>query len=285
MKKKTIGIIGYGFVGKAVAQLSDSYEVNVFDPYIEDYNGVEKQDAAYLSDFVIVCVPTPTNDEGDSLDMSIVANCVKTWSWYNKRGHQGGPNLDSILVIKSTIEVGTVKWLMKSYDTERIVHNPEFLTQRRASADFRRPVEVIVGGENFHVAQEVINMYKRYYVYGDEPAYYIVTSETAELVKMARNSFYALKVSYFNEIHELCESMNINYNDFRRVFTLDGDHPWVAKQHTQVPGPDGKMGFGGACLPKDSKGLVELADHFGVNMATLKGAIETNQRRRKDEVK
>lgn len=284
MKKKTIGIIGYGFVGKAVAQLADVYEVNIYDPYVKEYSGVADADAAYLSDIVFVCVPTPTK-EGGNLDMEIVQGCVRNWAWYNLRGKQGGPNPDSILVIKSTIEPGTVKWLSEAYGSSRVVHNPEFLTQRTAMEDFRNPVEVIVGGEDPDISMEVVNMYKGYYPMGDgEPKYYVVESQMAELIKVARNSFYAMKVSYFNEVFELCNEMGINYVDFRRVFTLDGEHPWVAKQHTQVPGPDGKVGFGGACLPKDSEGLVELADHFGVDMATLRGAVDSNKRRRNNEI-
>lgn len=280
----TIGIVGYGFVGKAVAQLREVYDVNIYDPYIEEHSGVEAQDAAYLSDFVFVCVPTPPADEGSHLDMEIVEGCAQTWSWYNLRGKQGGPNDDSVLVIKSTVNAGTVERFCEHYDTDRIVHNPEFLTQRTAMEDFRKPVEVIVGG-SIQPAMSVITMFQGYYPMGDdEPKYFLLPPMMAELIKMARNSFYAMKVSYFNEIYELCQALDISYNDFRRVFTLEGEHPWVAKQHTQVPGPDGKLGFGGACLPKDSQGLVELADHLGVEMTTLAAAVESNKRRRKDEV-
>lgn len=279
--KKTVGIVGYGFVGKAVAQLADSYEVNIYDSYIEEHDGVEKANAAYLSDFVILCVPTPRDFDGN-LDMEIVDGCANTWNWYNGRGKQGGPNKDSILVIKSTIEPGTVDRLCRYYDTNRIVHNPEFLTQRTAMEDFRKPVEVIVGGD-LSICQEVVNMYKGYYPFGnDEPEYYSVSGQMAELVKMARNSFYALKVSYFNEIFELCNALNIEYKDFQEVFTLGGKHPWIAKQHTQVPGPDGMVGFAGKCLPKDTEGLCELADCFGVEMSTLRAAIESNKRRRNE---
>lgn len=282
--KPTVGIVGYGFVGKAVAQLRDAYEVNIYDPYIEEYSGVENQDAAYLSDFVFLCVPTPTTEEGSHLDMEIVEGCARTWSWYNLRGHQGGPNEDSVLVIKSTLNAGTVDSLSSLLDTDRIVHNPEFLTQRTAMEDFRSPVEVIVGGA-LEPAMAVVNLYKGYYPIGDnEPKYYMVPPHMAELIKMTRNSFYSLKVSFFNEVYELCQALDINYADFRKVFTLDGEHPWVAKQHTQVPGPDGKLGFGGACLPKDSQGLVELADALGVDMQTLRAAVESNKRRREDEV-
>ena len=274
--KKTVGIIGYGFVGKAVAQLSEVYEVNIYDPFIEEYSSNEKHNAAYLSDFVFVCVPTPTSEFGD-LDVEIVDSCTRTWQ-YLRLKHA---NYDSILVIKSTINPETIQWLSGKHEVNRIVHNPEFLTQRTAMEDFRKPVEVIVGGLDAAISKKVIDLYKGYYPLGDEePLYYNVEAKLAELIKMARNSFYALKVSYFNEVYELCNKMDIDYETFRKVFTLEEKHPWIAKQHTQVPGPDGKVGFGGACLPKDSKGLVELAMHYDVKMQTLEAAVKSNKRRR-----
>jgi len=281
MTKKTVGIIGYGFVGKAVAQLSEVYKVNIYDPFVEEFGNVQQLSAAYTSDFVIVCVPTPQH-ELKTLDLSIVEECADRWAWYNIKKNHPEANVDSVLVIKSTISVGTIKYLISQHETDRIVHNPEFLTQRTAMEDFRRPVEVVIGAENFRVADKVVELYKGYYPFGDdEPQYFVTESAMAELIKMGRNSFYALKVMYFNELHGVCTRLGIEYDDFIDVFTLGGKHPWVAKQHTQVPGPDGMMGYGGACLPKDSQGLVELADRIGVKMPTLKAAVESNKRRRK----
>lgn len=270
--KKTIGIIGYGFVGKAVAQLSEIADVEIYDPNIEEYKNNYN---AFVQDFVFVCVPTPTDEEGH-VDTSIVDESVLTW-WMLR-----ADNLDSILVIKSTISVGTTDFLKQKFETDRIVHNPEFLTQRTAMEDFRNPTEVIVGGET-SIAAEVVKFYKSYYpVQNSDIKYYIVSSEKAELVKTVRNSYYAVKVSFFNEVYELCEKMGIDYASFRDVFTLGGEHPWIAKQHTMVPGPDKKLGYGGACLPKDSEGLYNFAKQNGVNMSVLGSAIDSNKRRRDD---
>lgn len=280
----SIGVVGYGFVGKAVSQLDKLYEVNIYDPYIPEYRGVEKQDAAYLSDFVFLCVPTPTEEEGNYLDISNVENSARLWAWYNKRGKQGGPNPKSILVVKSTVNVGTVENLCSFLDTERIVHNPEFLSQRTAMEDFLNPTEVIVGGKTEY-ALEVVNMLMEFYSFMSKEGItpFVVPSNMAELVKMTRNSFYATKVSFFNEVYDLCQELEINYADFRRVFTLSGNHPWIAEQHTQVPGPDGMVGYGGACLPKDARGLLEYAESLGIDMNILRAAIDTNNRRRTDE--
>lgn len=286
MNRKSVGIVGYGFVGKAVAQLGEVYDLSIYDPFVADFSSDADRSAAYTSDFVFICVPTPTTEsetpgESEILDTSIVEECAARWVWYNMKEHHPDANKESILVIKSTINVGTVDYLRNKHGFGRIVHNPEFLTQRTAMQDFREPVEVVVGGIDY-INQEVINLYKGYYPFGDnEPLYYSVGAQEAELLKMSRNSFYALKVSYFNEIFELCSRLELNYSSFIDLFTLGGNHPWIAKQHTQVPGPDGKLGFGGACLPKDSEGLAALAERYGMKMPTLKAAVKSNKKRRK----
>jgi nucleotide sugar dehydrogenase len=267
-KDPTIGIIGYGFVGKAVAQLEEDYDVKIHDPF------VGKDDlGAYTQDFVILCVPTPHDDVGwNGYDLSIVEGCIELWNELKTE--------NSILVIKSTISPGTVARLCKLYGTKRIVHNPEFLTQRTANEDFLNPSEVIVGAEDWDVAFAVEEMYRAFYRSRSTAKIYATNSKTAELLKVVRNSFYALKVSFFNDVYDLCFETGVDYDKFRDVFTLGGEHPWIAEQHTAVPGPDGKLGFGGACLPKDAKSLVDYARNFNVDMSILSLALELNRRRR-----
>jgi len=274
--KKTIGIIGYGFVGRAVGQMSEVFDVNVFDPYIEEHSGYDVREKAYVSDFVFVCVPTPEGSDG-KLDTSIVDGAAHIWNNYNHRSLHG--NRNSILVIKSTIEPGTVDSLRSRMGRTNIVHNPEFLTQRTAMEDFRNPLEVIVGGDPT-VARRVLDLFYSYYPINSDIKFFATSAMEAELVKMVRNSFYATKVSFFNEVHELCGSLGLDYEKFRDLFTLGGTHPWVARQHTQVPGPDGQLGYGGICLPKDSEGLLYLAESAGVDLSVLGAAIASNSKRR-----
>lgn len=269
MSRKTIGIIGYGFVGKAVAQLQEAYHVEIYDPYVI---GLETNLLAFQQDIVFVCVPTPVDSYG-TYDLTIVEESAQKWSELRKR--------DSILVIKSTISPGTVEKLCEKHDTDRIVHNPEFLTQRTAMQDFRKPVEVIVGGDR-RCSFAVLDMYRGYYPIGhDEPKYVATSARIAELVKVVRNSYYATKVTFFNEVYEFASAMGIDYSEFREIFTLGGNHPWVESQHTSVPGPDGMFGFGGKCLPKDAENLMNLAADNGVDMSLLRVAVEENKKRRK----
>lgn len=261
-----IGIIGFGFVGKAVCQLKKKYKIEIYDPNIEEYSN---NFLAFSQDIIIVCVPTPTINSG--VDLSYVESAVSKWSELKKE--------KSILVIKSTIPAGTVSYLCKKYSTENIVHNPEFLTQRTAERDFMEPLEIIVGG-NTGCSEEIIKMYQNFYE-NKNIKYYSISADQAELLKTLRNSFYATKVSFFNEVYDLCKKINIDYKQFIEVFTLDGTHPWIGNQHVSVPGPDGLFGFGGACLPKDSQGLLELAKQNNIEMLVLEAAIISNKRRRK----
>jgi len=264
--KPTIGIVGCGFVGNAVSQLSEVFSVVAYDPYKKELsNNIE----AFSQDVVFVCVPTPRSDDG-SLDTSIVESSAKKWVEMKKD--------NSVLVIKSTIPMGTVEKLSDLTNSRQIVHNPEFLTERTAMEDFRNPQEVIIGGDS-SAAELVSAMYKEYYGKKDIQ-YFNVSARTAEMIKMTRNSFYALKVSFFNEIYELCEAMGEDYNDFKKVFTLNGKHPWIGNEHISVPGPDGKLGFGGKCLPKDSEGLLKIAEEYGIMIETLKAAVKANKNRR-----
>lgn len=268
--KTTVGVIGYGFVGKAVAQLSEFFPVEIYDPYLKDYQYNLK---AFEQDVVFVCVPTPAKETGE-LDTSIVEEVSRKWKALGKE--------DSVLVIKSTIPEGTTVQLCADLETLNIVHNPEFLSQKTAMLDFRNPVEVVIGHYNENAAEKVVNLYKKYYPLHLEVPYYVLSGREAELLKMVRNSFYALKVAFFNQVEEVCNSVAIDYPRFRDALTLGGKHPWLSAQHTMVPGPDGKYGFGGACLPKDSEGLCKLAEKLDVDMSILKEAVSYNKRRRNE---
>ncbi len=264
--KNKIGVIGYGFVGRATSQLNSFFDVEIYDPHVEQY---KRNNKAFSQDVVFVCVPTPSGTDGN-LDTSIVESSARKWSELKTD--------DSVLVIKSTIPIGTTERLKEELSTKNIVHNPEFLTERTAMEDFLNPVEVIVGGAP-SASHIVLDVYKKFYG-KKEVQYFDTPSQDAEMIKMTRNSFYALKVSFFNEVYELCNAIGTDYDEFKNLFTLCGSHPWIGNQHVSVPGPDGKLGFGGKCLPKDSEGLLKVAEKYGIMMETLKAAVKANKNRR-----
>lgn len=274
----SVGIIGYGVVGKAVGLLAVKDEIKVVphDLFIEEYSNPQNMLQAYNSDFVFICVPTPQDKDG-TLNVDLVVESVNKWKDFSS-------NKDSVLVIKSTVPPGCTKELCELYQDDRIVFNPEFLSQARARQDFLEMDDIVIGGDKSatYKLQELYKLWDRTHplrqeiLAGKEPRYSLTDSTTAEMVKIARNSFYALKVAYSNQIYDLCQALNIDYNSFREIFAYEGKQSWVNPQHTLVPGPDGKRGFGGSCLPKDSSGLRALAAIFGVDLSVLESAIKYN---------
>lgn len=276
----TVGVIGYGYVGQAVAQLDSVYRVNIYDPAYERFKSLDHKRKAYESDFIFLCVPTPSAPDG-TLDISILIECINDWMTFGNRA--------ATLVVKSTVPLNTIRKLNEHYETRGIVYSPEFLSQATHLEDFRYAKELFVGGAKER-CEQVIELLVQYYITRlhrperEKLALktYNISPEEAELIKLTRNSFYAAKVSFFNEIYKVCEKLDVDYNKFKNMFSLDGYHPWIGNNHMRVPGPDGKFGFGGACLPKDSQNLIQNAARLGVDLKVLKAAVQSNKENRGD---
>ena len=261
-----IGILGYGSVGRAVSQLSRVFDVKIYDPNVAAYTGVKNLEAVYVADFIFCCVPTAANSDG-SLDTSIVESLVGEFASSSSAG---------IFVIKSTVTPGTTERLKQRHGIDRIVSCPEFLSERTADADFRNPVDVVIGGA-IREATELRKCLDCFYQFGEDSNRYTLCSATAaELVKSARNAFYAAKVSFMNELACVCSELGIEYASFRRQLTMNGEHPWLGGQHTAVPGPDGQYGYGGKCLSKDARDLYELSSALGALMRMLETSLTVN---------
>lgn len=271
-----IGIIGYGYVGKAVALLGelDGIKLNVYDLLNSEFNSITQESKALDSDYVFVCVPTDFNEEKGDLDTTALDNVVAQWAKFKR---------NNVLVIKSTIPVGTVDNYCEKYDAQNILFNPEFLTQRKNLSDFMNPFDVVIGGRD-DLSKNLGKIYEDFFkIKGTHPYIVYCSAIEAELVKIVRNSFYASKVSFFNQIEEVCKYKDINYESFVEALNGSGRHPWVGNQHLSVPGPDGKYGFGGKCLPKDSKSLIKFGDKCGVDLSILKEIVRYNEKRRKED--
>ena len=269
MDKITIGIIGYGFVGKAVAQLKDVLKTYIYDPFNLDHKSLKSKINAYNADVVFINVPTDLSN--DRLDIKILESCLKDYKETNE-------TKTSTLVIKSTVPVGTCDYLSNKFDINNIVFNPEFLTQRTAMEDFINQEEVYLAGSKEHT-NKVLNAYETFFSYHNNYAQIFQTEnyKEIELLKLARNTFYSVKVSYCNNLYNLCEKENIDYNSFRKHFARA---KWVGHQHTYVPGPDGKFGYGGKCLPKDSIELLNFLKENDTIFGMLEQSINFNKNQR-----
>ena len=271
MKKiETIGIIGFGFVGAAVNALACIKPTNIYDINNKQYNSQQYKRDAYNSDIVFISVPTDLVN--NRIDTSIVITCIKDYIDVRERQ-------DNIIVIKSTLPVGVCNNIKNEFDLNNIVFNPEFLSQRTALEDFITQQEVYLAGPREHTFKlmelyiDFFNHHRTYNTVFVETEHY----EQIELLKLTRNAYYALKVSFCNNIYNLCEKNGIIYESLRKYFS-NGE--WVESQHTHVPGPDGKLGYGGKCLPKDTVELLNFAQQSGVEFSLLEEAVKFNEKQR-----
>jgi UDPglucose 6-dehydrogenase len=180
-----------------------------------------------------------------------------------------------IVVIKSTVPPGTTDRLNKKYEHISVIFNPEFLSEANYIEDFKNQTRVILGG-----TRKGTNLLRQVYSKVFPTAHIIKTgSITAEMVKYMTNAYLATKVSFSNEIKQICDKLDIDYDKVVEYATLDER---LGKTHLGVPGPDGDLGFGGHCLPKDINALISVAHEFDIVPEVLEAVVETNDKVRKN---
>ena len=264
-----IGIIGQGFVGNAVYQKFKNYfDVLTYD-LDESKSNSTKEDLLFKCNTIFLCLPTPMNTDGschtDILKKELDNLDLLTDNWETRK----------TVVIKSTVSPGTTSKWNSSYESLDIVFNPEFLTEANAVEDFNNQNRIILGGPR-PATTELRRMYSKVF----PKAHIIKTDSThAEMVKYLTNSFLATKVSFANEIYQICDKLNIDYDKVVEYATLDDR---LGKSHWNVPGPDGDFGFGGHCLPKDLSALIYLAMNLHTETNVLNAVEETNDVVRKN---
>ena len=262
---KKIGIIGRGFVGSAVefgfsAQTGCRAVVKVYDkdPKLSLHT---LQETVNDSKFIFVSVPTPSNADG-SINLDIIHDVLLSISKINQA--------NNIILIRSTIVPGTTRRFQKEFPNLNIVFNPEFLTERSAKYDFINQSRFILGGEKVHTKQ-VASLFQ--WRFGHSTPIIETTFETAELIKYMNNCFFAAKVSFLNEMKLINDQVGADWDLAIEGFVRDGR---IGHSHLAVPGPDGKLGFGGSCFPKDIQAIINFAKNLNLNLHTLEGAWETN---------
>ena len=267
-----IGIVGQGYVGTAVNEVfSKHYDVETYDLDIDKCSVDYLEDLVELSNIIFVCVPTPMKKDG-SCDTSIVEAVVKDINDMVVSRNVSG----RIVAIKSTIPPGTTNRLNKECKNISVIFNPEFLTEANFIDDFKNQNRIIIGGERPSTTKlrQVYSL-----VFPNTPI--IKTgSKTAEMVKYMTNTFLATKVSFANEMYQICEGLGIDYDKVVEYSTYDER---LGKSHWAVPGPDGKLGFGGSCFPKDINALIHLAGQLDLCPDVLLGVWEKNLEVRPEE--
>ena len=266
-----IGIVGNGYVGSAVKfgfSPSVGYDADV-KVYDIDPNKASHtlEETVNESQYIFLSVPTPANPDG-SINTDIVENALHSINNAKSVDVSG-----SVVLLRSTVTPGTTRRLSNMFPDIEMVFNPEFLTERSAHFDFINQARIILGGTSGDSVgvRLVADLFRRRF--GNTISILQTNFESAELVKYMTNTFFATKVSFLNEMKRLSDSSNAIWDDVAEGFVRDGR---VGHSHMNIPGPDGKLGFGGSCFPKDIQALISYGESRGVSMNVLKGAWETN---------
>jgi UDPglucose 6-dehydrogenase len=253
-------------------------EIPIFEPGLEDlvqrnvkagrlFFSSDLQAAVRDSLVVFIAVGTPQGEDGGA-DLSFVREVAQLVA----------ANLDSykVIVTKSTVPSGTGRIIQKIVEKHRVephafsvASNPEFLREGSAIEDFLRPNRVVIGVEDEQAAAILKDLYRPLYLI--ETPFVVTDIVTAELIKHASNAFLATKISFINEIADLCEELDADVHDVARGMGLDQR---IGRKFLH-PGP----GYGGSCFPKDTRAIVRLAQQSGVALRVIGAAVEVNDGR------
>lgn len=275
--EKIIGCIGFGYVGKAVVNLfSGHYKVKIWDPAfpkdskdiyktvieqedsIEFVDNIEELNDCYLG---VICAPTPSKEDG-SCDTSMVEDAVKKLK-------------TELILIKSTVTPGTTFKLWNDSD-KRICFSPEFAGESKYwspyafDTDMKAMPYVIIGGEDKKDSSAIIDLLVP--ILGPTKRYYQTDTKTAETVKYLENTFFAMKVTFLNEVRDICDALKVDFWEVRELWLND---PRVNPMHTAVFSD--KRGFGGKCFPKDTKALYNASKEAGYVPTLIERMLERNE--------
>ncbi len=270
-----IGIIGQGFVGSAIREgLKNFYKVNTYDLNPEKCNTTHEE-VCKESNIIFMCLPTPMRRDG-SCDTRILEKaiqdvdetCIKT----NRQSSR------PILVIKSTVIPGTTARIGKNFLNREdgnpdmpVCFSPEFLTEANSFDDFKNQSRIVIGGPR-PATGTIKQMFRKAF-----PTIPIIKTgtKTAEMVKYFTNCFLATKVTFANQMYQICLDSNIDYDKVCEYILHDAR---IGKSHLSVPGPDGDLGFGGHCFPKDLAAMIAFGSANDGDTSFLKSVQEFNDK-------
>jgi UDPglucose 6-dehydrogenase len=282
MDKTSINIIGFGYVGGAMGHLCEknNIEFNVFD--IQKKQGsfnyfnnitdlVNFSESNSEINFYIIAVPTNSDSEGNC-DTSIVKSVLERL--------ENNITKETYVIIKSTIVPGTSKELSEKYTNLDIIFCPEFLTQKNYLNDIYNAKFVLLGiSDNFDMTkyQKISNLMRLFYKHNSQIDIFKRSYEECELFKYTLNTYFGIKITFFNEIYDLCEKMNVDYQKLKELFSLDSR---VGEYGITVPGDHGR-GYHGLCIPKEVRGIIKLQEKLGLSSELMSCVDKRNNDFRK----
>ena len=225
------------------------------------------KEAIKKSDIIFICVGTPTKKKSQGVDLTYVFKAVKEIAKVTKN--------KKIIITKSTVPVGTgdkVQNILNRLNRKNfeIVSNPEFLREGEAIRDFRYPDRIVIGSNNSKIFKKMRNLYQPLINKGAK--FFTTSRRGAELIKYASNAFLATKITFINELSNLCEKSGIDVTDISLGM---GSDKRIGSRFLR-PGP----AYGGSCFPKDTKGLLTTGNEFKVDLSIVKSVIKSNAQRK-----
>ncbi len=263
--KTKVGIIGLGYVGNAVHKWFGSQKEK-YDLFLYDkYKKIGSVDEVNKADIIFVAVPTPFHENDEGYDDSEINDALS--------------NIEDgkVVVLKSTILPGSTDKLQEKHPKKILLFNPEFLRAKSAIDDFLKPDRQLVGyttEESKKIAPQILD------ILPPTPFAKIIKAKEAEMVKFFSNTFLATRVIFANQMYDLCEKLGIDYNIVKECAGYD---PRIGHSHFDVfidVFHDSYRGYGGPCLPKDTKTLLQLAKKIGVDMKLFKTMEKINNKLR-----
>jgi nucleotide sugar dehydrogenase len=281
MLYKSVNIIGYGFVGSAIGYLCKknkiSFNVCDLNDKQDEYQFktddvseiVKHSEAENETNFYFIAVPTPANEDYTP-NVSIVDNVLNQ---LDKNATK-----TTYAIIKSTLCPGSCQKFCDKYNNIKVILCPEFLRESSYHDDIYNAQFVLLGVTKEQVYahlgyNDVILLFRDLYCHNIDIPVYVKSYEECELFKYTLNVYLAVKVWYFNEIYEVCDKLGVQYDSLKTLFRLDER---IGKYGIEVPGPDGKFGYGLSCLPKETKGMMTLQGNLGIDNDVLKHIIKRN---------
>ena len=260
-----IGIIGYGYVGKAVEYgFKAKHRIWISDKYLPSS---KPEEVVSEAEMIFICVPTPMDGQYSKIDLSIVDGVFRDLV---RISHD--LKKEPVIIIKSTVTPGTTRNMAKKYQWLKTLFNPEFLTEANYLEDFVNADRIVIGGDTDWVRQKLVDLYRESFpkipIFQTDPT-------TAEMVKYMANTYLATKVIFANEMAEMCEKLGIKYEEVKQMVVADKR---IYNSHLDITS---EKGFGGKCFPKDTVALLGLARDLDVDLSVLTAVWKKNLKIRK----
>lgn len=270
-----ISIIGLGFVGSAMYKSFQNKNVNVYayDKYKLDDKGNKIGDfkSTLNSEIIFLCLPTIFDSEINQYNKAAIYETCQLLVEENYKG---------TVVIKSTVEPTTTADLSERYNLN-FVHNPEFLTASTAYEDFHNQSHIVLGRSKNCTDENYENLFIFYKTYYPDAEISLCTSLESECMKLFCNCFYSVKIQFFTELYLLSKQIGADYDS---IVSLMLKNNWIKPNHTKVPGPDGKISYGGLCFPKDTNALLNFMQVNGTSSKVMAAVIEERNEMRDDHL-